>query len=109
MRSRRTPRVSSPWRSRDIELDGVEIRTGSFSATVDGKRDRVRRRLRAGCTGNGRRGASATVASTCRSSRGDGAPELDQLLAGIQRRHSSLEVEVHDGGQPYYPLLVVAE
>jgi hypothetical protein len=32
------------------------------------------------------------------------------LLEGVRSAHPELEeVEVHDGGQPHYPLLVVAE
>ena len=94
--------------SRDIELDGVDIRTGSFFATVDGKAivsdddfERAALAMVDAVVGAGREHLSIV--------RGDGAPELDQLLAEIQRRHSGLEVAVHDGGQPYYPLLVVAE
>jgi hypothetical protein len=30
-------------------------------------------------------------------------------VSALERRHPGLEVEVHEGGQPHYPLLVVAE
>jgi DAK2 domain fusion protein YloV len=41
--------------------------------------------------------------------RGADAPELGPLVAELARRHPELEVDVQDGGQPHYPLLVSAE
>ena len=40
---------------------------------------------------------------------GDDAPALDGLLSGIAAAHPELELEVHEGGQPHYPLLLAAE
>jgi DAK2 domain fusion protein YloV len=40
---------------------------------------------------------------------GDGPPALDGLLAALDSRHPAVEYEVHDGGQPGYPLLLSAE
>jgi len=36
-------------------------------------------------------------------------PELGPLLARVAERHPELELEVHPGGQPHYPLLLSAE
>jgi DAK2 domain fusion protein YloV len=36
-------------------------------------------------------------------------PPLDPLLERLASAHPELEVEVHDGGQPHYPLLLGAE
>jgi len=41
--------------------------------------------------------------------RGEAAPDVDALVAAIADRHPDLEVDVHDGGQPHYPLLLSAE
>jgi hypothetical protein len=41
--------------------------------------------------------------------RGADAPELGPLVAELAERHPELEVDVQDGGQPHYPLLVSAE
>ena len=41
--------------------------------------------------------------------RGAEAPELDTLVADLAERHPELEVDVQDGGQPHYPLLISAE
>ncbi len=41
---------------------------------------------------------------------GEDAPALDGLLPAIEQRHPDLEVlDVHEGGQPHYPLLLVAQ
>jgi hypothetical protein len=40
---------------------------------------------------------------------GEGAPPVEELLAAVNAAHPDVDVEVHDGGQPHYPLLVVAE
>ena len=41
--------------------------------------------------------------------RGDEAPALDDVVAHVTHRHPALEVDVHDGGQAHYALLVSAE
>jgi dihydroxyacetone kinase-like predicted kinase len=40
---------------------------------------------------------------------GEGAPGLESLVAGISSRHPDVEVDVQEGGQPHYPLLLSAE
>ncbi|MFL6011592.1 MAG: DAK2 domain-containing protein [Gaiellaceae bacterium] len=40
---------------------------------------------------------------------GADAPPVDALLAQIRERHPDLELDVQDGGQPHYPLLLSAE
>jgi uncharacterized protein len=40
---------------------------------------------------------------------GEEAEGVDDLLAYVREAHPDLEVEVHDGGQPHYPLLFAAE
>ena len=41
--------------------------------------------------------------------RGEDAPDVDALVAAIAERHPDVEVDVQDGGQPHYPLLLSAE
>jgi len=94
--------------SRDAELDGVEIRKGLYLGLVDGAaviadedleavvRDVVERVL----TGGKEWLAILT---------GEDAPPLDGLVAALQSDHPDVIVDVHEGGQPHYPLLVVAE
>ena len=40
---------------------------------------------------------------------GDEPPELDGLLEQIGAAHPGVEIEVHEGGQPHYALLLGAE
>lgn len=94
--------------SRDVELDGIQIRKGAFLGLVDETAvvaaddvetvvdDVIARVL------EGEREWLAILT-------GDGAPPLDGLVAALERDHPDLVIEVHDGGQPHYPLLVVAE
>jgi len=41
--------------------------------------------------------------------KGADEPDLDGLLKLIGERHPDLELDVHTGGQPHYPLLLSAE
>ena len=36
-------------------------------------------------------------------------PPLEQLLARVAERHPEVELDVQEGGQPHYPLLLSAE
>jgi uncharacterized protein len=40
---------------------------------------------------------------------GESAPVLDGVLAFLAREYPELELDVHDGGQPHYPLLIAVE
>ena len=40
---------------------------------------------------------------------GSDSPDVTGLVAALEREHPDLELEVHEGGQPHYPLLVSAE
>ena len=94
--------------SRDAELDDVRIRKGDFLGLVDGTAvsaaadmteviEAVITRVL-----DGERGWLAILT-------GEGAPPLEGLVAAIEREHPGIDIEVHDGGQPHYPLLFVAE
>jgi dihydroxyacetone kinase-like predicted kinase len=94
--------------SRDATLDGVKIREGAYLGLVDDVAvasgpdldavlhevvDRVLAR-----------GQSFLTILT-----GEEAPALDGLVAALEAHHPDLEVEIHEGGQPHYPLLLVAQ
>ena len=95
--------------SRDATLDGVEIREGAYLGLVDDVAvssgpdletvvHEVVERVLAG-------GQSYLTILT-----GADAPPLDGLLTSLEKRHPELEaLDVHEGGQPHYPLLVVAQ
>jgi dihydroxyacetone kinase-like predicted kinase len=40
---------------------------------------------------------------------GEDAEGVEDLVAFLREEHPDLEIEVHDGGQPHYPLLFSAE
>ena len=40
---------------------------------------------------------------------GEEEPDLSQLLTELEQANPDVEIEVHEGGQPHYPLLVSAE
>jgi uncharacterized protein len=94
--------------SRDVQLNGVDIRKGSWLGLAEGEPvaggdafDEV---------------ARAVVAQLLVQPRGlltlltgDDVPELDALLEGLTTAYPELELEVHQGGQPHYALLLAAE
>ncbi len=94
--------------SRDATLDGVSIREGAYLGLVDGAAvvsaddlesvalDVVGRLL-----DGGREWLGVLV--------GEDAPPVDGLLDAVQSAHPDVEIERHEGGQPHYPLLLVAE
>jgi hypothetical protein len=94
--------------SRDAQLDGLSIRAGEYLGLADGSpvatgpdfdevAAAVTERLLAEP-----RGVLTLLA-------GAEAPQLDALIAGLRKRHPDLEVDVQQGGQPHYPLLLSAE
>jgi DAK2 domain fusion protein YloV len=94
--------------SRDASADGVPVREGEFLALLDGEAvaagagfDEVARALIERLLAEPR--------DVLTLLRGEGAPSLNGLLDELAERHPELELDVHDGGQPHYPLLLSAE
>jgi dihydroxyacetone kinase-like predicted kinase len=94
--------------SRDVELGGLTIRRGDWLGLAAGEpaaggEDFVEV-------------AVAVVARLLAEPRavltlltGAEPPPLDGLVERLAAAHPGLEVEVHEGGQPHYPLLLGAE
>jgi uncharacterized protein len=94
--------------SRDVDLNGLSIRKGSYVGLAGGKTvaggadfDQV---------------AAAVAERLLTEPRdvltlliGDDEPDIVGLVEGIQERHPALELDVQRGGQPHYPLLLSAE
>ncbi len=94
--------------SKDAQLNGLSIRKGNFLGLAEGEPvaegesfDEV---------------ATVVVERLLAEPRGvmtllTGAeePDLATLLADIAAQHPDVELEVHEGGQPHYPLLLSAE
>jgi DAK2 domain fusion protein YloV len=94
--------------SRDVELNGFAIVRGAYLGLADGEAvaggasfDEVARAVVERLLAEPR---SVLMLLT-----GEEKPPLDGLLAFIEANHPSLEFEVHEGGQPHYPLWLSAE
>jgi uncharacterized protein len=94
--------------SRDVQLNGVAVRRGKWLGLADGEP------VTGGETFD--EVAHAVLERLLLEPRGlltlltgESPPPLDAFLAWVQAEHSELEVEVHQGGQPHYPLLLAAE
>ena len=94
--------------SRDASADGVPVREGEFLALLDGDAvaagagfDEVARALIERLLAEPR--------DVLTLLRGEGAPPLNGLLDELAEQHPELELDVHEGGQPHYPLLLSAE
>jgi hypothetical protein len=94
--------------SRDVQLNGLSVRKGTWLGLAEGEP-----------VAGGERFdevARAVVEALLAEPRGlltlltgDEPPALDALVAELEAIHPELELEVHEGGQPHYPLLLAAE
>jgi dihydroxyacetone kinase-like predicted kinase len=94
--------------SRDVELNGLEIREGQYLGLVEDEPlvggesfDEV---------------AEAVIEALLSSPHdtmtvltGADAPEIRDLVDEVSTRHPDVEVDVQAGGQPHYHLLIAAE
>jgi uncharacterized protein len=94
--------------SRDAEPDGVPVRTGEWLGLVEGEAvaaaadfDAVARAVLERLLDEPR--GLLTVLT------GEGAPTLDVLREWLAAEHPDVELEIEEGGQPHYPLLLSAE
>jgi DAK2 domain fusion protein YloV len=94
--------------SRDVELDGVAVRKGSYLGLADGAAvassadfEEVACAVVERLLGNGREVLTLLT--------GEDEPELDGILRRLQEAHPEVELDVQPGGQPHYPLLLAAE
>ncbi len=94
--------------SRDVQLNGVAVRKGKWLGLAEGEP------VAGGETFD--EVARAVLEQLLREPRGvvtlltgDSPPPLDGLLDRIQSEHPELELDVHEGGQPHYQLLLAAE
>ncbi len=94
--------------SRDVEMAGIAIRKGEWLGLADGEPI---------AGGTDFEDVAAAVAERLLGTRrdlltllaGEGAPPLDLLVERIEAAHPDLDVDVQQGGQPHYPLLLSAE
>ena len=94
--------------SRSAKVGDVDVAEGEFLGLVDGEPvasgeilEPVATEVVARLVGDGADVLTVLV--------GDGADESDGVVDAIRAAHPGLEVEVHEGGQPHYPLLFAVE
>ncbi|HWB23483.1 MAG TPA: DAK2 domain-containing protein [Gaiellaceae bacterium] len=94
--------------SRDVQSNGVAIRKGAWLGLADGEPvaggdsfDEVTRVVLDKLLAQPR--GVLTLLT------GEDRPELAALLSELEASHPELELDVHDGGQPHYALLLSAE
>ena len=94
--------------SRSAKVGDVDVAEGEFLGLVDGEPvasgeilEPVAADVVARLVGDGADVLTVLV--------GDGAGESDGVVDAIRAAHPGLEVEVHEGGQPHYPLLFAVE
>ena len=94
--------------SRDVEMNGLAVRKGAWLGLAEGK---------AVAGGNDFEEVAVAVAEKLLEEprgiltllKGAEEPDLEGLLKRIEEQHPDLELDVHAGGQPHYPLLLSAE
>jgi dihydroxyacetone kinase-like predicted kinase len=94
--------------SRDVELDGVAVRKGDWLGLADGSAvasspdfEEVACAVADRLLSDGREVLTLLT--------GQDEPALEELLRLVREGHPGVELEVHPGGQPHYPLLLSAE
>lgn len=94
--------------SRDVRLDGIDVRKGAWLGLADGA---------AVASGESFDEVAGAVADRLLSGgreiltllTGAQEPALEALVGELGSRYPEVEIEVHPGGQPHYPLLLSAE
>ncbi len=94
--------------SRDTDSNGVAVRKGEWLGLVEGEP------VAAGKAFDDVAGAVldrllAEPRGVLTLLTGEEPPVLGALIAELESSHPALELEVHEGGQPHYPLLLSAE
>jgi DAK2 domain fusion protein YloV len=94
--------------SRDVELNGLAVHKGSYLGLLDGEPI---------AGGDGFQEVARTVAERLLTEprdvltmlTGDEEPPVAELVRELEERHPEVALDVHEGGQPHYPLLLAAE
>lgn len=95
---------------REARVDGHEVGEGAYMGLVDGKLAAVGPDVEAVAVEVAEKlvAEGAEVLTLLRGEELDEAA-LARILGRVEALDDELEVEVHDGGQPMYPLQVAAE
>jgi DAK2 domain fusion protein YloV len=94
--------------TRDAEVNGLRIAAGQYLGLLDEEPIAATEDLESAATAVVER-LLAEPRDVLTLLTGEDEPPLDELVAELERRHPGVELEVHSGGQPHYPLLISAE
>jgi len=94
--------------SRDAQLNGLAVPKGSWLGLAGGEAVAVGEDFQQ-VVGDVVDRLLAEPRGVLTLLRGDEAPDLDAVIARIAERHPDVEIDLQDGGQPHYPLLLSAE
>ena len=94
--------------SRDVELDGIDVRKGAWLGLADG--------TAVASSSDFEEVAYAVAQNLLRDGgevltllTGEDEPDLVGFLRRIEEQHPGVELDVQPGGQPHYPLFLSAE
>lgn len=94
--------------TRDAHVNGLRVRSGEYLGLYDGEP------VAAAPTFD--EAARAVVERLLQTPRGalmlltgEDEPDVRDLVSAVEREHPEVELEVHNGGQPHYALLLGAE
>jgi uncharacterized protein len=95
---------------RDSLVDGIQIRMDDYIGLVDDRvvfssrdMEAVIEELAGRLLGGGREMLTVLLGG------GEEAGRAAEVIEGVRARHPEVEVDVHEGGQPFYPVLLAAE
>jgi dihydroxyacetone kinase-like predicted kinase len=97
---------------RDATADGVAVRRGDYLALLDGRIVAARPAAEAALQELAEQllDGGAEILTVLRGEDcADLGERLQSVLDGLADAHPGLDIEVHEGGQPHYPVLLSAE
>jgi uncharacterized protein len=94
--------------SRDAQLNGLAVAKGAYLGLAEGEAIAVGESFEQ-VVGEVVERLLARPRGVLTLLSGEGAPTLDTVVSAIGERHPDVEIDVQEGGQPHYPLLLSAE
>jgi DAK2 domain fusion protein YloV len=96
--------------TRDVEIDGVQVKEGQIIALLNGKLVLSERTLMKGCLGLLKQiNMDEYELITLFCGKDVDTDEVEEITAKIQETYPDHEVEVQDGGQPHYQFIFAIE
>lgn len=98
------------YATRDAVINGVQVKEGSFIAMLDGKLVEATDTLEKACLGMlSQADIEDKERITLFYGNNINGNEVDQITNMIKSRYPKHEIELHEGGQPYYHFIIALE